>query len=135
MLINFTNHRLEQWTAKQKDAADDLYGGVTDFPFPTVSPEASEDDISEMADEKTAGILEILQQYPGEHNAVLCQGEFTLCFAVVSRLQDLHIEAVSATTTRIVTEYSENGILKKTSEFRFSRFRRYCRQQERLQTT
>lgn len=134
MLINFTNHPSEKWPAAQLDTAIDLYGAVTDYPFPTVSPEATENDIAVVADEKTAGILEILQQYPEDHNAVLCQGEFNLCFAVVNRLLDLNIETISATTERITTEDFGNGTIKKTSEFRFSGFRKYSRQQGNQET-
>ena len=134
MLINFTNHPSAKWPDIQKEEAVSLYGAVSDYPFPSVSPEATEEDIARIADEKTRGMLAILQQYPQDHNAVLCQGEFNMCFAVVSRLLDQQIEVVSATTERIAVESFEEGTIKKTSEFRFSGFRKYSRQQDNLQT-
>ena len=65
----------------------------------------------------------ILAQRPA---AVLCQGEFTLAFAVTERLKAKGVTVLAASSDRaLVTEEDENGGTRKVTVFRFVRFRKY----------
>ena len=57
MLINFTNHPSVNWTDKQIQLAEELYGKITDIAFPRVPADANEEAIKKMADENFAKIL------------------------------------------------------------------------------
>ena len=118
MFVNFSNHPSEQWPAAQRDAAS-VYGEITDTPFPSVPADATADEIDAMADEC---VSRILRKRPG---AVMCQGEFTLTFAVVSKLRLNGITAVAACSERKTVEITENGTTRKTAVFDFRQFREY----------
>ena len=125
MLINFTNHPSDRWTDDQKNCAIELYGTVTDLPFPPVPTGAGASDVIAMADGIIDKILEMKAESP-ETFAVMAQGEFTLTYAVVSRLKGMGITVVSAVSERVVTEQVENGEVRKTALFRFAGFREYA---------
>ena len=112
--VNFTNHPSEKWDDNQIRAAKE-FGGIVDISFPDVPPELKHDEISKMAD---SCVTEILRHEP---SAVLCQGEFTLCFAVVEKLKAEEIPVFAACTKRIVEEKGDSKIVK----FMFEGFRRY----------
>ena len=127
MLINFTNHPSEKWTDDQKNSATRLYGGVRDLPFPAVPANAGTPEIIAMADGVIDKILAIKEEnIDTETFAVMVQGEFTLTYAVVRRLLDRKIKAVSAVSERNVIEQVENGEVRKTIVFRFGGFREYA---------
>ena len=119
MFINFTNHMSANWAPAQLEAAR-AYGDVVDLPFPAVSPSASINDVDDMANEYTDRILQM------NPSAVMCQGEFTLTYAVVSKLISRGITVVAACSERRVVERLENGIIHKSIEFEFEQFREYC---------
>ena len=112
--VNFSNHPSSQWTREQLDASES-YGTVVDFPFPAVSPDADEKEISDLAQQC---LQQILSLNPA---AVMCQGEFTLCFQVVNLLKDNNIPVLAACSERKTIE--KNGF--RLSEFRFVRYRYY----------
>lgn len=114
MFINFTNHPSNQWSLDQIEAAE-AYGEIVDIPFPQVDPMASEREIELLAAECVA---EIVQHQPC---AVLCQGEFTLCYSIVNRLKTNGILVLSACSERMV-ETAENG---RFVRFEFKQFRQY----------
>ena len=127
MLINFTNHPSEKWTDDQKNSATRLYGGVRDLPFPAVPANAGTPEIIAMADGVIDKILAIKEENIDTGTfAVMVQGEFTLTYAVVRRLLDRKIKAVSAVSERNVIEQVENGEVRKTIVFRFGGFREYA---------
>ena len=107
--VNFTNHPKERWENSQIIAAE-KYGEIIDLPFPSVRPEMDKDTIDQMA---TEYVNLIKEQDP---DAVLCQGEFTLCFAVVEKLKESGIPVMAACSERIVEEQGD----RKISEFHFS---------------
>lgn len=125
MLINFTNHPSVRWTDDQKNSAIELYGKVKDLPFPPVPTGAGATEVIAMADGIIDKILEMKAESP-ETFAVMAQGEFTLTYAVVSRLKGMGITVVSAVSERVVTEQVENGEVRKTALFRFAGFREYA---------
>ena len=96
--------------------AAEEYGHVVDVPFPAVEPNMSEEEIKALADNCIASIL----SYNPE--AVMCQGEFTLCHAVVDRLKEKDIPVVAACSQRNAIDLPDG---RKASQFEFIRFRRY----------
>ena len=119
MFINFSNHRYESWGEKQQKAAA-VWGEARDLPFPYISPEADERQIKELADQSVKNMLEL------KPDAVMCQGEFTLSYAVIKRLKECGITVVSACSERRVTEeLLEDGSSRKISQYQFVRFREY----------
>ena len=119
--INFSNHPSILWNSKQRSAAEE-YGDIIDLPFPSVSATASEKQIAEMAD---IWVDKIMELHP---TAVLCQGEFTLSFAVIDRLLHLNILVLSACSDRHSKEtILDGGTTKKNVEFDFVKFRRFER--------
>lgn len=127
MLINFTNHPSDKWTDDQKNCAIELYGELKDLPFPVVPTSAGAPEVIVMADGIIGNILRIKEESSAaEAFAVMAQGEFTLTYAVVSRLKSMGITVVSAVSERVVTEQVENGEVRKTVIFRFAGFREYA---------
>ena len=112
--VNCSNHPSASWERSQITAAE-TYGPIVDVPFPNVPPMKDETEIAGMAD---AYMEEIMKHDPA---AVMCQGEFTLCFEVVKRLNRIGIPVMAACSERKTTETEG----KKISEFSFVRFRRY----------
>ena len=119
VFVNYTNHPSDKWSKAQLEAAQD-YGEVIDMPFPNILPNASESDISSMA-EKACQKLEQLSPA-----AVLCQGEFSFVYQIVRRMTKRKIPVLAACSERIVAESTdENGVTHRTSEFKFVQFRQY----------
>lgn len=119
MFVNFSNHASSNWNSKQKNAAMQ-YGEIIDIPFPMVSAEMREKDIGVLADKY---VKEILDKNP---NAVMCQGEFTLTYAVISRLKKAGIKCIAACSERVVNEIIQvDGTIHRESVFDFIDFREY----------
>lgn len=114
VFVNFTNHPSETWEEKQIEAAQQ-YGKIVDLPFPNVYPDAKERDIGILGEEYCQKILQ------WEPAAVLCQGEFSLTFFVVSRLKASGIKVLTACSERKTVQ---NGNVK-SSVFVFTGFREY----------
>ncbi len=127
MFINYSNHPSAGWSVEQIKAAEKEFGMIRDLPFPNVEVSLDRDAIHALAVKETEKIIGLLAE-SREENAVMCQGEFTLCFSVVSMLQKAGIRAVSAVTERITEEITENGVSVKKSIFRFAGYREYCRE-------
>lgn len=104
-----------------------MYGEVRDLPFPAMPTSADTLEVIAMADGIIGNILKIKEKSSAaEAFAVMAQGEFTLTYAVVSRLKSMGITAVSAVYERIVEEQVENGEVRKTAIFKFAGFREYA---------
>lgn len=119
MFVNCSNHRSEYWGEKQRRAAE-AWGEIVDYPFPNVEADSDEAWI-----EKTAQNVanELFAMHP---DAVMCQGEFTLTYALVTKLKAEGINVVSACSNRKVTEHIlEDGRVRKETEFQFVRYRQY----------
>jgi len=100
MFINFTSHPAEKWDAKQILAAQQ-YGNIVDMSFPLINPIATSADIFDLAN---GYVQRIIAMSP---KAVLCQGEFTLAFAIVSELKKHGVLVRAACSERCVTEHME----------------------------
>lgn len=119
MFLNCSNHSSVNWSTEQKNAAEN-WGEIVDFPFPMVDANMDEKQVAELA-EKTAA--EILKLNP---EAVMCQGEFTLTYALVERIKMQGIPVLAACSERrTIEEKLPNGETQKVSVFAFARFRRY----------
>lgn len=117
--VNFSNHPFAHWAEPQLGAARQ-YGEIQDFPFPSVDPALDENEVLILA-EKYAD--EILRLAPA---AVMCQGEFSLCFAVTQLLHTKGVMVLCACSERKVEEYvNDEGSVGKRVEFAFVRFRSY----------
>lgn len=114
VFINFSNHPSDKWGEKQRNLSLE-YGEIVDIKFPEVDENGDEDYVIELADEC---VKKIVAYQPA---AVLCQGEFTLAYAVIKRLREHNITVLAGCTQRIV---EETGTEKK-SVFVFSRYRKY----------
>lgn len=120
MFINCSNHTSEYWSDTQKKAATSMWGDIVDYPFPEVVPSADKEDIAAMAS-IVADKIAVMKP-----EAVMCQGEFTLSFALINCLKSKGFTVVAACSERKVSErYRSDGRTEKVSEFHFVRFREY----------
>ena len=115
MLLNLSNHPSTKWSPEQRQAANEDFGGVSDLLFPNIAPEATPDDIWQLAMEYFR-LIEIRQP-----SAVHVMGEMTFTFRLVTMLKAAGMHCVASTTERIVTE-SEG---QKIVQFKFVMFRAY----------
>lgn len=117
--VNFSNHNSENWSQKQVKASE-KWGKIVNIAFPHISPNADEAEIQQLAQKY---ICEIVKYNP---TAVMCQGEFTLSYAVINGLKERGITVVSACSERrAVEEVQDDGSVRKYSVFEFVQFRRY----------
>ncbi len=120
MFVNFSNHPMSNWNEMQLNAAK-TYGETAEVPFPVVPPMATEEDVMQIAMENAERILQL------QPDVVMCQGEFTVAFAVVNILKEHGVTCVSACSDRRTVETVQvDGTIKKESIFLFCRFRKYC---------
>lgn len=119
MFINCSNHPWEKWNIKQIEAAQ-KWGEIVDYPFPQIPASADSLYVEGLAD---AVAKDIIAKKP---DAVMCQGEHTFTYALVSRLQKAGILVVSASSERNVRErIKEDGSVEKSIIFKFVQFRQY----------
>lgn len=118
MLVNFTNHPSNKWCKEQRDAAG-KYGEVIDIPFPDVDPFIDEKEVFFIALGYLSAICEL------NPSAVLCQGESTLAFLMVSLLKTANIPVIAACSKRVSSERKFLGNTVKTVHYKFARFRQY----------
>lgn len=115
MLLNLSNHPSSTWLHDQKAAALEKYHSIRDMVFPQIDPRADKVEINRIAEKY---VIKIRQANP---SAVHIMGEMTFSFNLINRLKAIGITCIASTTERIVKE--EDG--KKTSVFKFIRFREY----------
>ena len=97
VFINCSNHPSETWCAEQKKAAEE-YGRIVDIRFPEVDPGWTNAQVNAEA-ERICGEID---QYNAA--AVMCQGEFTLTYAIISRLKEKGITVLAASSRRRTEE-------------------------------
>lgn len=117
MFVNFSNHPSCIWDETQLEAAQG-YGDVKDFPFPTISPKMSSDEVKKLAGE----CVDVMLKMFGKDIIVHIMGEMTFTFMVVTLLKEMGIKCIASTTERKTT-YNDDGT--KVSEFQFVKFREY----------
>ena len=119
IFVNCSNHPSVKWSAEQKEAAEQ-YGKITDIPFPAVACDLTDMQLEELA-ERTA--TEILEKKP---TAVMCMGEFVVCFRIVQKLKKTGINVLASCSERHTVEYvDKDGTVHKEAAFVFQGFREY----------
>lgn len=123
MFINYSNHPSDHWSDSQIAAAH-KYGKIVDEPFPSVPPEASEQEIQELASICVAKLVDLIKVHKEStrKSAIHIMGEMTLTFAIVQRMKKEGITCLASTTTRLVT-FDNDG--NKVATFQFMKFRKY----------
>lgn len=123
ILINISNHPSAQWSTRQKETAEKSFGNIVDEPFPVVDPLWS----SEQIIDEVERFIDLLKaKYDPLHtHAFHVMGEFTFCFALVTRLIELGAEVYASTTQRRVVEEAFGDVTRKVTLFEFVQFRKY----------
>ena len=117
--VNCSNHPSGGWLKAQKDAAE-KYGTIIDIPFPAVKCNLTDQQMENLAEQMTAKIVEI------QPVAVMCMGEFVLCFRIVQKLKAKGIRVLASCSERKAVEHlEEDGTIRKESIFTFNGFREY----------
>lgn len=119
MLINYSNHPSSLWSKEQIQEAHRQFGEIVDMPFPTVAPNADEQDIVHLTETE---LIRISTFAPPKEAIIHIMGEMTLTYALVNRLKNMGYCCVASTTYREVYEECPN---KKIVSFQFVRFRCY----------
>lgn len=115
MLINLSNHPSETWSSIQLASAKESYQKVHDISFPPISPEMSEIQITDLAQNYVKQVIAL------KPTAVHIMGEMNFVHKCVTLLKMYDIKCIASTTEREVIE--DNGT--KLSTFRFIQFREY----------
>lgn len=121
MFLNCSNHASENWTEAQLAAAR-AYGieVIRDYTFPSVPADVDEQEIEQIAQKVCE---EIMDMHP---MVVMCQGEFTLTYALIKKLLAHGVKVVAACSERDTVEVClPDGSVKKESNYKFVRFREY----------
>jgi hypothetical protein len=120
MLINLTNHRIEGWPESQVNEAKNRFSNIIDFPFPTIDPNWSKEEIEQLAKRMFEDCITLLPE--NDENGIHVMGEFNFTFAFVTYAKTKGVKCVSSTTKRDV-EITDKG--EKLSIFQFVKFREY----------
>lgn len=119
IFVNCSNHPSAGWSRRQIIEASH-YGKIVDIPFPQVACDLSDEELECLAEQVTE---EILKQEP---NAVMCMGEFVVCFRIVQKLKEKGIRVLASCSERKSVEHiNEDGTVQKESVFQFMGFRKY----------
>lgn len=119
MLINLSNHPFATWPEEQVQAALTMFGEVADLAFPQISPQATSEQVCQLAQEY---LHQIQAQHAPADTAIHIMGEMTFTYQLVKMLKEAGYKCYASTTVRDVIEL-EPG--KKTAIFHFAQFREY----------
>lgn len=119
MLINLSNHPSKSWSTVQLLTASH-YGELVDIPFPQIAPEATAEQIDELALKYLEQIREI-KQCDTELIIVHIAGELSFCYAMITLLKECGYTVVTSTTRRIIEQVDNKTIIKR---FEFNQFRK-----------
>ncbi len=122
ILVNLSNHASVNWGNEQKNGWDE----IIDVPFPNIPADADEEQVWKLS----RSVLDEIDRIIKEKGKIylMLQGEFSFCYAMFIRLLSLmdfeKVILVVPTTERIVKEeITPSGEVKKTSTFKFVRWR------------
>ena len=119
MFLNCSNHASKNWSSEQVKAATQ-WGEIVDYPFPSVPATADEEELNRLAEDI---VKKIKMMQP---SAVMCQGEFTLSYLIVTKLIQSGMKVVAACSERKTEEsVLADGNTEKRIIFQFVRFREY----------
>ena len=119
MFVNYSNHPSSKWNKEQIEAASE-YGNIIDVPFFQVDPACSSDEVKTIAEKETEKIMSY------DPSAVLCVGDFSLTYQIVTNLKEKGIKVLSASSKReVIEEKTDSGENTKKTVFKFEGFREY----------
>ena len=119
MFINYSNHPSSEWSEAQLAKAK-KYGEIVDIPFLQVDPNFTSEQVRSLA---VTEAKKIMSYHP---DVVMCQGEMTLLYNIVSVLKANGITVVGATSERkVVMQENLDGVTQKSLIFEFVQFREY----------
>ena len=129
MLINNTNREHTTWGEDQLEASKD-FGEIVDMIMPGIPAEADEAEADRIAGLVVRRILRRLGREKAgtgnEQDAVICQGDFTLVYRVVTRLKEAGVTVVAPTFQRVTKPtLRPDGTTVPGYSFRFERYRQY----------
>lgn len=120
MLVNLSNHPSGDWPAAQLEAALRMESSIVDLPFPNVDPSMDGAEFDALA------LATVRQVIATGAPSAMVQGEPTMVFMVVNMLREARVRCYAATTARDSSmENTGDGGIRKTSLFRFVKFREY----------
>lgn len=118
MLINLSNHPSSLWSEEQR-AAGLTYGEIVDVPFPPIDPEATTEEVEQLAEGYLEKCKQLLPDRSG--SALLVTGELTFCFSLVQMLLAEGYICLAPTSKRNVIEEGDT----KIAQYTFKQFREY----------
>lgn len=119
MFVNCSNHPSDDWPDIQREAAN-KYGEIVDVIFPTVPCNIPGSQLDELANQ---AYQEIMKYNP---DAVMCMGEFVVCYKIVTKLKKAGIKVLASCSDRVAVVHTEkDGSVKKETVFKFMGFREY----------
>lgn len=125
MFFNISNHpchvEKSTWSREQVEAAKVIGGEVIDIPFPTVTPDMSDERIASIAREVARDIKGM------SHNrlsAAMVAGEYVTTIRIIAELQKVSIPCFFGQSERIAEEREENGQVVVVHKFMFKGFRK-----------
>ena len=133
MMFNISNHPCHAerttWSPEQIEAARELCGdGIIDIPFPSVTPDMTNEQLMSIAREVArdiAGQIGIKRFVKGACGCMVA-GQFQLTFAIVSELQKLGIPCYTGDSIRVAEEVVQpDGSVAVVHHFKFAGFREY----------
>jgi len=126
MLINLSNLASKDWDKKQMKIANVLYYKVIDVPIPIIKPNASIEQVIELAQTYKLKCMEIFdnekENYLEKHNAVHISGELSFVYNLVFLLHQEFIRTVVSTGEYFDNE--DDNVVGKAS-FLFNQFRSF----------
>ncbi len=115
-LVNVSNHPARSWGAAQRQAAEDLFGPVTELGFPAVPTSATADEVLALAESVAEQVDAAVPS-----GAVFVAGEHRLTVALVVRLQRAGRRCVTTASERDAQEVLKpDGTVEKAARFRFA---------------
>ncbi len=121
MLFNISNHPLSEWSAEQLTEAKRLWGGVEDIPFPQVDPDATTEQVNQLAEQLCELYVQIVERAEAG-SAFHIMGELNFTFSIVTLLKQRGCRVYASTSHRQSVVVSEGKMLKS---FCFHQFREY----------
>lgn len=119
LFINWSNHPSSSWQEPQRKSAEAL-GRIVDISFPEVDPKVDIESISKLADSLMG---DFIVRFPNKkETVVMVQGEMTLLYQLLRRLEGHGYRAVAASSIRDVRINADGS---ETKFFKFHRFRDY----------
>ena len=118
--IDLAELRLDLLEPEEQKKAAEEYGRIVDIRFPEVDPAWTAEQVKTEADR----ICREIDKY--SVGAVMCQGEFTLTYSIVSRLKKKGITVLAACSRRRTEEIlNDDGTIQKKVIFSFEGFREF----------